>query len=445
MKSSRYNLFIPSSKNRSFTLYNTIRGSVFCVDPAARRAIEDGGDQIMDRTLRENLVKAGILVNDDLDESAVFRVFRDRMKYSGNSLSIVILTTYTCNLSCTYCFVPSLWSSWGKRVPKESMSMKTSRSIVRFIRNMALLNDYDEIFIDLVGLGEPLLKPEIIFSLIDGLHPLLVENHIRLKINIVSNGTLISSGLLERLRSSNVYFQITLDGPKSIHDKKRVYKNQGGTYDGIMRAFELLRSFEIPFVIRVNVDKGNHEHIEALLDDVVEKVGTGLPIRFLPLLPGIGESCAWSKSCMSNQDSRQIPKLWDVATQKGFTVLLAPLMNYLPCRAMSYSCYVIDLFGDLYKCEGLAGNERFKIGSIDDEGSLPRLADPYYEWMSIDPIDTDDCRNCALLPACGGACPQLLYFYTGSCRQAACTKSKDLVIRNIEYQLRRFYSAGSED
>lgn len=436
---SRYNLFIPSSRPDDFTLYNTLRGSLFLVNGNARTAIENGGDTL-DEQIRDTLTEEGILMVDDIDETAIFRVLRNRAKYNAKSLSLVILSTYVCNLNCTYCFLPSLWKQWGKSIPKESMSVETTHAISTFAMNTTLENDYEEISIDFVGLGEPLSRPDSIVHIANELRPFASKNGITLKINIISNGTFASPELLERLRGPELHFQITLDGPKIIHNKRRMYKNKTGTYDRILKALELLAGFGIRFVIRVNIDKHNIKHVEELLDDLTVKLGTGLHIRFLPLLPIPDDGSAWLKSCMAKEDLSEIPRLWELASKKGFIVHVAPLVNYLSCRAMSDSSYVIDLFGDVYKCEGLVGNERFRIGTIDEKGRLSKLADAYYEWMAVDPLDTDDCRDCALLPACGGTCLQLMYLYTGMCHQDSCTKNKDFLIDNILFQLKRFHT-----
>lgn len=438
MKSSRYNLYFPHLAGGDLILYNTLRGSVFFVNKEGRNAIENAAVDQIDSSLCRELIEQGVLIDDDVDELMVFRVRRDQAKYGGADLHFVILTTYLCNLRCTYCFVPSLWRHWEKPVPTGTLKGDTLERIIKFIKVMAWERNCSSIIIDFVGLGEPLLTADSIIATIKDLDAFTAENNTSLKVNIVSNGTFVTEELLNILSDYNICFHITLDGPKDIHDKRRKYENGKGTYDRILKSLSLIVNYGINFIIRVNVDNDNFDSINQLLDELIEKLGPGRSIRFAAVLPPSQEG-PWVNSCMSGQELDKLPQLWTLASQKGFTVIMPPLISYLSCGAMKANSYVIDLFADVYKCEGLAGNAMFKIGTINENGRLSELSHSYYQWMAIDQLEVEDCKQCALLPICGGACPELLYHYTGNCRQTSCMHNKKLIMQRTEFFLNRIY------
>lgn len=441
LKPSRYNLFIPFFEDGKYILYNTLKGSVLVANEEAKKALENFSycETAFDKDLINTLQKEGMLVSDFVDELTVFKVHRDRAKYSSNKLSLAILTTYECNMKCIYCCSKLLWNDRQLEVPHISMNEETIESVLTFIMRIASENEYSEIVIDFVGLGEPFIRPEIFLRIIEGLSTYVNENGIILRVNILSNGTLMSESVLRVLRKYNTYIQITLDGPEKIHNKKRMYRNNKGTYNKIIKNLELLIDVGIKFALRINVDNINYDHMDELLDELKDKFGEGLYIRFSLLLPGKDENCVWSKSCFALEEIEKISTLWEKASDKGFNPLFRPLINFLSCKAMSDHCYVIDPLGDVYKCEGLCGNEDLRIGKIKMDGSLSEMGAPYFSWMTLDPLDVDECRNCVLLPTCGGECPELQYYYQGNCCLGSCTKNKEFLINNISFQLRKFY------
>lgn len=57
----------------------------------------------------------------------------------------------------------------------------------------------------------------------------------------------------------------------------------------------------------------------------------------------------------------------------------------------------------------------------------------YYDWMTIDPLDNDDCRSCVYLPLCGGGCVMNSVKSTGSYHSSGCFKVKGVVEQQVLY------------
>jgi uncharacterized protein len=75
------------------------------MDEEAMNALKRYGDsQSIPEADLTRLLKAHILVNDNVDETAMFGVEHNKAKFGSRSLEITILTTYRCNLACSYCY-----------------------------------------------------------------------------------------------------------------------------------------------------------------------------------------------------------------------------------------------------------------------------------------------------------------------------------------------------
>lgn len=56
-----------------------------------------------------------------------------------------------------------------------------------------------------------------------------------MQFNITTNGTLLSRNVIDFLAENNVRLMVSLDGPRNINDKNRVFANGQGTFDSVMK------------------------------------------------------------------------------------------------------------------------------------------------------------------------------------------------------------------
>src|SRR5262249_11953451 len=99
--------------------------------------------------------------------------------------------------------------------------------------------------------------------------------------DVTTNGYLLSPHVFSRLLDLRVTtFQVSVDGPKTSHDRRRVLINGRGTFDRIWT--NLLGIRELPgqfhVTVRVHADRENEASIPAFLDDY--RVAFGQDPRF---------------------------------------------------------------------------------------------------------------------------------------------------------------------
>lgn len=429
MKPSMYNIFIPVSMEK-YILYNTLSGATFLLDDEGRKIIQEAEVNKLSTGTINELKKNGILIEDHINEINIYSVLRESYKYSGKRSYFCIYMTYDCNLCCPYCYLEYFMR--GK--PRKMMENKTILGVTRFIRNFVKENNVRELIMALTG-GEPLLNVKGVFSILKNNKEWTDKEGIEFKSIIFSNGTLFTKDVIKRLACHDVFIQITLAGNKETHNKKRMYENRTGTYDDIMKTITMLEQGGIDYGIRVDVDKENIDTLGEMMDDLRKRFGGGLFIKFHPILPGSKFKCDWTKACLVNSELKHLTKLWYSAKARGFNVVLNPLMRFVYCEYFTNRSYIIDPFGDVYKCGGDVGIKERKIGSIDINGKLVNPTYRYFEWMSIDPPNREKCRLCPLLPACGGGCSGVAYDKYGTYDKEDC-RERYWVYEKIKFYLK---------
>lgn len=271
------------------------------------------------------------------------------------------------------------------------MTEEVAERIERFIMNN--IKKLNLLHITWFG-GEPLLSLKWVERLNSRFANLCQENGIEFKSHLVTNGFLLSPQIAQRLKKSFVQtVQITLDGPKEIHDKRRFLKNGKGTFDKIMEnvcsSIKIFGKFN--FGIRINIDHSNLEKTKYLLDLMEEK---GLKDEILVdfgQLEFFTTDASWGSEiksyCITSSEFAEIlPILYKELRIRGFKFPRPQRPGISNCVAEVLNAFVVGPNGELYKCWRETGNGNNVVGHITPDGTLscnPTL----YRWLSFEPFD----------------------------------------------------------
>ena len=151
--------------------------------------------------------------------------------------TVLLKVASRCNIDCTYCYIYHLGDFGWSRQPKR-MSIETCAAVADALHDLAFV-ERQQFAVVLHG-GEPLLLGE------DGLRYVITSLRRALPdttaISIQTNGTLITSEILDLCADNRVTISLSLDGPRHIHDQNRVGFDARGTFDRVMEGLECLRS-----------------------------------------------------------------------------------------------------------------------------------------------------------------------------------------------------------
>lgn len=353
-----------------------------------------------EKELKDSLSKTGFLIEDDLDELNLIRVKSTIDRFNAVRLRLTIAPTMNCNFRCIYCY---------ESHKNEVMDDKVANSLVEYVSRKS--RTIRTLWVKWFG-GEPLLKFDLMRELSKEFSEICEKNRIRFIATVLTNGYLLDaevfSILVEEL--SVKFIQVTMDGPREIHDRRRPLANGRGTFDKIMdnlREISRLK-YNLPITIRVNVDKDNKEKALDILDvleenDLKDKVS----IYFAPVAP-------FTQFCPSLVRETFMPlsdfyrhegfgTRFAETVERGFRLAQPPDIKGGWCSAIRFNSYIVVPGGDLYKCDNEIGVPGASVGHIDEKGRL-ELKSNLLKWFSWAPWEQERCRECAFLPICMGGC-----------------------------------------
>lgn len=151
---------------------------------------------------------------------------------------LVIQPTPFCNINCSYCYLTD-------RSNPNKISLATVERIIYSLISDDNLGSH----LSLVWhAGEPLaLSPSFYKPFFQLFSKMLDPRKISVQHSIQTNATLITEEWCEFIQEYDIRIGVSVDGPKHIHDAKRVTRSGKGTFDKVIVGLELLKKNNINF------------------------------------------------------------------------------------------------------------------------------------------------------------------------------------------------------
>jgi uncharacterized protein len=441
MQSSVFNVRVPLPGRDDVFLMNTLTDAQLIVSPDVTTLLDrlDGrasfdaltGD---DRDTAALLVENGFLVADrQADHQALDRYFT-RVTTDTSELHITVLTTLQCNFACDYCFQGD-HGDYNKFA--EKMSLDTAAQTAAWVEREMDRVSPEHVTLMFFG-GEPLLNLPVMFYLSERLYQSAAARGIELGISIITNGLLLTPGIVDRLLPFGLRgVKITLDGDRDTHNRMRPLRGGQGTFDRIVENIRAVAD-RVAVAIGGNFDEATVDAYPALLDylreqefaDKLVKVnfkpivrspaagvraaaGNGIiPLTLVgtsgpsekPLggtcMTSVGEGLSPSGACDScNVAAEKMAFLREETVRRGFPT--PDGVHNGPCHVHSKHAHTIGPDGSLYACPGFTGEKGLSTGHIDDRREEWReTARERFERLH----PWKECGDCAFIPVCAGGC-----------------------------------------
>ncbi len=403
MKESRYNFFFEKGDG-NYLAYNAFTNAFAEVSAEEYEIItemlEDPGNYKCDskdkESVKEELTYGGYLIDDDFDELDALRLEYYSDRFNDNTLNLTIAPTMRCNFRCEYCYEEHL---------KIDMSKEIQDAIVKLLENSAeRLNEFTVTWFG----GEPTLKMDIIEDMTARFKKICKKNNISYSATIVSNGYILNKKMAQKLKDLDVIIaQITLDGPKEIHDVRRPVVGGAGSFDKIIDNLKEISDI-LRIHLRINVDKNNYKETEELFDYLEE---VGLKNKVLPyfgIVTAYTDTCSnIAESCFDLQEYSDIEiTMYEKAVAKGYNkAKYRQRISGGYCTADRVSSMAIAPNGLVFNCWNHMSSERDDaVGSLAGE-KYDKFLYNYQKWMGHNVFEKEKCRECKVLPICMGGCP----------------------------------------
>jgi uncharacterized protein len=357
--------------------------------------------------------------------------FRHALSFDSSRLVLTICPTLRCNFRCPYSFEHS----------QSDTAVMTSDTVDRILNFIKSYKNIRYLSLAWYG-GEPLLAFDVIRDITEKIKSLDIEFE---GAGIITNGYLLDPQKIAQLNDLKINsIQITLDGPEEVHDTRRVLAGGGPTYRSIINNVDALMNSNYKGVctIRVNIDKHNFNRYIELRSAILEQFKE----KKLSVYAGhinIATGNSYDHTCTMDMHE------WKDFTFEAHRISGQGIGGFYPsgnldslCIATTYLGFVIGPQGELYKCWEDVGNPGMSIGSIflDKAVTNPELQALYS--IGIDAYSDVNCRECAVLPICGGGCAnkRLKKKWLGDEGPDFCSPYKENLIAYLEAYIDSFRS-----
>lgn len=380
-----------------------------------------------DSKLRNLLQEQGILIPETFDELVFLKKGYERVRsLKSGTLGLTLCPTLECNFRCTYCY---------QHHPSRIMSASIQEKVVRFVKK----HDprVNALSVTWFG-GEPLIGLTVIERLSRQFMDLR-DGKIKYKASIVTNGWLLKPSVSRLLADLKVgHVQVTLDGPRAIHNRRRPLKGKRPSFDTIVENIaEADRRLRI--TVRVNVDRNNAGFIPLLFQQLDAAGLKGrITLYFASVYPYTNVCADVEGSCLMGQNWAKLQgQLQFDSLEHGYGGFGLPESMPHHCIADNDQGWVISPDGLVFKCWNdvtQPENAVFDLSTARQTRGMRKVSE---QWMSWNPFNLNECIDCQVLPHCMGGCPALGLQQEGPYVHGHCKEAK----YNLQERLAIYYLA----
>lgn len=170
---------------------------------------------------------------------------------------IDILSNYTCNFKCIYCY-----SAAGRSTRKVDFEHIKAVVDYLFCSGKKQENPY---IINFSGGGEPLLSFALIRQTVDYIKEVNKDKHYRYDIGLVTNGSMITPEIVDYLQTQGVNMAVSFEILQRLQDKER------GSYAKVAANIDMMLERGYPFGIRTTFTPESVTCMCEMIEEVVKR------------------------------------------------------------------------------------------------------------------------------------------------------------------------------
>jgi uncharacterized protein len=324
--------------------------------------------------------------------------------------TIVLNVTNQCNLSCQYCYEfgeDKVATPEGK--PK-FMAWETAKSSVDYL--FAESQGRKSVHITFFG-GETLMNFPLLKQVVAYARDRALELKVNIDFSLTTNATLLSPTIIEYLAENAIGVTVSMDGPKEMQDKFRVFSNGRGSYDIIKpKVQNLLAAHRTrPIAARVTMTSGAMD-VKKIYQHLKHELGF-YEVGFAPVTTSPDRLYSINEPGM-NSVLEQFSELADEYLEfalrgehHGFSNVSDTLSELhqgvnksLPCGA-GLGMVGVGPSGDIAPCHRFVDSDQHVLGNVTTGIDKEKQSD----FLTRGNIDTKyDCHECWARPLCAGGC-----------------------------------------
>jgi uncharacterized protein len=272
MRLSRFNIVSPIAGTDLSYIVNLLSGHADVLEADEATQLTEPGDEFP-----EEFAERGYVVDPVEEERRYRKAYLDFVDgRDTDEIQLFYVPSYACNFNCSYCYQKSY------ETPKDAVQEAVLESFFSYV-DQKFSNRKK--YVTLFG-GEPLLPNESSRRIVNQMVKGTLERGLDLA--IVTNGYHLASYVESLARGRIREIQVTLDGPKAIHDGRRHLMSGGSTFDAIVAGVEATLAQNIAVNLRTVIDRDNLPAYVELAHFAIERGWTNHP-KFKTQIVSLGD------------------------------------------------------------------------------------------------------------------------------------------------------------
>ena len=404
-------------------LYLVPSGGIFELDEPATAVIDRlGQDEILEEELEADLIARGFPgpeareAIEDLREcraltsSGALREYPPHPPAKFPLQTLVLNLTNQCNLSCQYCYEygeDRVATPEGK--PK-FMDFETAKASVDFLLEQS--TGRNRVHITFFG-GETLMNFPLLKRVVAYATEAAAARGCSIDFSLTTNATLLTPAIIEFLSQNRIGVTVSMDGPKEVQDKLRVFSNGRGSYDLVApKVRALIENHRTrPIAARVTLTSGI-TNVVTIFRHLKDDLGFH-EVGFAPVTTSPDRLYAINDRGMDDvlgQFEVLADEYLEFALRgemHGFSNVSDTLAELHQGVSKSHPCGAglglvgIGPSGDIAPCHRFVDSDRHAIGHVNSGINREKQADFLRRG---DIASKYDCHTCWARPLCAGGC-----------------------------------------
>lgn len=430
---------------------NAISGEIIVLTDAGLKLLDSlhNGDSVScDHSTLELLQEKGFLYSSEQEESAAFlnicQSSRDNYRLNAPRHYTFIVNSH-CNFNCPYCFEQESF-----RIEENTLSREQVDAAFRIIDEDRANNAHQRTpDFEIFG-GEPLQPCSK--DILDYIMSKLAQRNYTASVQ--TNGYFLSSfvDFFENYQTNIRQIQLTLDGPKSIHDRRRCLRGGAGTFDRIVSGIDAVvqKNLSIHIHLRINVDRDNLDYLKDMIEFYTEKGWTENELFTFNAAP-VDNRCGTIKNPAKliswlEMFDHAFPLSTDAGTgpyDLSVFKILSYFRHYLStvrqpsqekpqflpkvlyCEAAAMKLFAFHPDGNIYPCPETVGMQEMAIGTYHPNFTLDSVKTQRWQDQSI--LKREQCPDCGISTFCGGGCILTALIQNGTMSKPDCENAPEIL------------------
>lgn len=432
-------------------MINLINGATDIIEKDIYKKIISNDFNKLDQIIIDSLLERKYLFENDVEYKEFITSVDNKIEELEKKATpnFLVVPSYACNLQCIYCYEQTYMIKGTTDIdPLKMVDLQFERidKIMEVYENK-YGKATDDIRITIMG-GEPLLRCNV--KTITYIFEQTKKRNYTL--DIVSNGVDLNYyiDLFNEYKDTLDHIQITVDGIKEVHDKRRIFRDGRGSFDLIMNNIHLSIDNEITIVLRVNVDATNINELSQLADTLVKEFNYNK--KLLPYLYLLQDGGCSGESNIVNEKIG-IEKIFALEDQnpnmsifrKKFhpADFIESIFNDVPYQPVLRHCgaaknqFILDCKSNVYKCWHGIGNNDYRVGTFYPKYELDE--EKINAWFNRSVRVLGKCKNCKYRYICGTGCPASKHMSENNMdiKEPSCVEYNELIKTIILEKMKR--------